>query len=64
MRTIKFLIVYLFLTTNLISAEIEILVDKPGEGKKLLIIPGYKLNILVHLLMEKFLILTLEKTDL
>ena len=34
MRTIKFLIVYLFLTTNLISAEIEILVDKPGEGKK------------------------------
>ena len=36
MRTIKFLIVYLFLTTNLLSAEIEILVDKPGEGKKII----------------------------
>ena len=36
MRNIKFLIVYLFLTTNLISAEIEILVDKPGEGKKII----------------------------
>ena len=36
MRTVKFLIVYLFLTTNLISAEIEILVDKPGEGKKII----------------------------
>ena len=36
MRTIKFLIVYLFLTNNLLSAEIEILVDKSGKGKKII----------------------------
>ena len=64
MRTIKFLIVYLFLTTNLISAEIEILVDKPGEGKKIINHSWVQIEYTVHLLMEKFLILTSEKTDL
>ena len=63
MRTIKFLIVYLFLTTNLISAEIEILVDKPGEGKKLLIIQ-VQIEYTGSFIDGKVLILTLEKIDL
>ena len=64
MIKIKFLIIYFFLICNVFAAEIEIILDKPGDGKKLLIIHGFKLNTLVLLLMEKFSIPMLEKTDL
>ena len=64
MNKIKFLIIYFFLICNVFAAEIEIIVDKPGEGKKLLITHGFKLNTQVLLLMETFLIPTLEKIDL
>ena len=36
MNKIKFLIIYFFLICNVFAAEIEIILDKPGEGKKII----------------------------
>ncbi len=36
MDKIKFLIIYFFLICNVSAAEIEIILDKPGEGKKII----------------------------
>ena len=58
-----FIIISLFICFNLNAAEIEIISDKPGEGKKIIIIRGFKLSIQAHLRMEKFLILMLVKID-
>ena len=36
MNKIKFLIIYFFLICKVFAAEIEIILDKPGEGKKII----------------------------
>ena len=36
MNKIKLLIIYFFLICNVFAAEIEIILDKPGEGKKII----------------------------
>ena len=36
MNTIKFIIIYFFLICNVFAADIEIIVDNPGEGKKII----------------------------
>ncbi len=36
MNKIKILIIYFFLICNVFAAEIEIILDKPGEGKKII----------------------------
>ena len=36
MNKINFILIYFFLICNVFAAEIEIIVDKPGEGKKII----------------------------
>ena len=36
MNKIKFLIIYFYLVCNVFAADIEIIVDKPGDGKKII----------------------------
>ena len=56
--------IFLSLSFQVQSVEIEIITDKPGTGKRLYNIHGFNLNTLARLKMEKFLIQILVRIDL